>query len=123
MQGSNSNNGKQVKQKKGKIQWDEQNLEENEEVKKQLNTTKIDEPKTPYHRPSSITDEIDESMAPLNLEDNQQPISEAEIANRLAAVHEDFESKRKQHYNMSNALQQGKKLVETDPDMQNNGCI
>lgn len=31
--------------------WDELNLRENEHVKAALNTTKIDEPKTPYHAP------------------------------------------------------------------------
>lgn len=31
--------------------WDEANLETNEKIKAELNPTKIDEPKTPYHAP------------------------------------------------------------------------
>ncbi len=36
-----------------KVKWDEANLEENEAIKAEINPTKIDEPKTPYHRPLS----------------------------------------------------------------------
>ncbi len=36
-----------------KVKWDEANLEENETIKAAINPTKIDEPKTPYHRPMS----------------------------------------------------------------------
>ena len=31
--------------------WDEGNLARNEDIKAELNPTKIDEPKTPYHAP------------------------------------------------------------------------
>jgi hypothetical protein len=31
--------------------WDEANLQVNEHIKSELNTTKIDEPKTPFHAP------------------------------------------------------------------------
>ena len=33
------------------VLWDEQNLEENEVIKASLVYTKVDEPKTPYHKP------------------------------------------------------------------------
>ena len=41
-----------------KVKWDEANLEENEAIKAEINPTKIDEPKTPYHRP--LSDEGDD---------------------------------------------------------------
>lgn len=34
---------------RGRAVWNEVNLAENEQIKAELNTTKIDEPKTPYH--------------------------------------------------------------------------
>ena len=43
--------------KKGRVRWDEANLSENERVKKEINATAIEEPKTPYHSPcASQTD-------------------------------------------------------------------
>ena len=36
---------------RGRAVWNEVNLAENEQIKAELNTTKIDEPKTPYHAP------------------------------------------------------------------------
>ena len=44
----------------GKVKWDERNLEENEAIKADINPTKIDEPKTPYHRP--LSDEGDDPL-------------------------------------------------------------
>ena len=40
-----------VSASRGRAVWNEANLEENEQIKAELNTTKIDEPKTPYHAP------------------------------------------------------------------------
>ena len=37
--------------------WDEGNLAANEVVKAELNPTKIDEPKTPYHAPAGVADD------------------------------------------------------------------
>lgn len=36
---------------RGRAVWNETNLAQNEQIKAELNTTKIDEPKTPYHPP------------------------------------------------------------------------
>lgn len=61
------------RKKKGGVQWDEQNLEENERIKLELNPTKIDEPKTPYHRNEEDEDDSlrDDGleMSPLSLTD------------------------------------------------------
>ena len=46
---------------RGRAVWNEVNLAENEQIKAELNTTKIDEPKTPYHAP------IDEDIGTLLL--------------------------------------------------------
>jgi hypothetical protein len=57
---------------------DEDNLEENERIKKELNPTKINEPKTPFHlSPMNTDDEFDQAMEVeqgammLSLEDNK----------------------------------------------------
>mmetsp|Transcript_7247 Transcript_7247/g.14511 ORF Transcript_7247/g.14511 Transcript_7247/m.14511 type:complete len:152 (+) Transcript_7247:60-515(+) len=64
---------KEKKKKKGGVKWDESNLEENERIKRELNPTKIDEPKTPYYQ-SACEDETDEGasleMSPLSLSDD-----------------------------------------------------
>lgn len=59
------------KKKKGGVQWDEQNLEENERIKQELNPTKIDEPKTPYHHSEeeNLSDGESLEMSPLSLSD------------------------------------------------------
>lgn len=48
-------------------------MEENERIKRELNPTKIDEPKTPYYQ-SAFEDETDEGdsleMSPLSLSDD-----------------------------------------------------
>ncbi|EFN54038.1 hypothetical protein CHLNCDRAFT_136100 [Chlorella variabilis] len=57
--------------KKGSIRWDEENLEENERIKKELNPRKIDEPKTPYLSPMDTDEEGDlgTRLRPLSLDD------------------------------------------------------
>lgn len=62
---------KQGKKKRGGVQWDEHNLEENERIKLELNPTKIDEPKTPYHyrEEDSLSDDSLE-ISPLSLSDD-----------------------------------------------------
>jgi Protein phosphatase inhibitor 2 (IPP-2) len=42
------------------VKWDEENLQMNELIKAELNPTRIDEPKTPYHGPGSEPDGDDE---------------------------------------------------------------
>ena len=49
---------------RSKVKWDEANLEENETIKAAINPTKIDEPKTPYHRPMSDEDDDPLGLAP-----------------------------------------------------------
>eukprot|EP01026_Neomeris_dumetosa_P042769 TRINITY_DN3569_c0_g1_i1.p2 TRINITY_DN3569_c0_g1~~TRINITY_DN3569_c0_g1_i1.p2 ORF type:complete len:137 (-),score=24.36 TRINITY_DN3569_c0_g1_i1:341-751(-) len=122
MQNKPKDLGQSQSQKRNKLHWDEQNLEENEIIKKELNTTKIDEPKTPFHRPSSIADEIDESMVPFNLDGSNNPVnvSVPEVVEKLAAsTHEEFVNKRKQHYDMQQALQRGKELIMQEEDDKN----
>jgi hypothetical protein len=60
------------KKKKGGVQWDEQNLEENERIKLELDPTKIDEPKTPYHpsKDENLSDDESLEMSPLSLSDD-----------------------------------------------------
>ena len=41
------------------VVWDETNLAENERIKAELNPTKINEPKTPYHSPLDTDDDHD----------------------------------------------------------------
>ncbi|KAI8112179.1 hypothetical protein M9434_003503 [Picochlorum sp. BPE23] len=64
---------KEKKKKKGGVKWDESNLEENERIKRELNPTKIDEPKTPYYQ-SACEEETDDGdsleMSPLSLSDD-----------------------------------------------------
>lgn len=43
---------------------DEANLEANEEIKRDLNPTKITEPKTPYRSPMATDDELDLGAGP-----------------------------------------------------------
>lgn len=55
--------------KKGGIQWDEANLEENDKIKSEINPRKIKEPKTPYHGPMEEEPGCGElGMSPLILE-------------------------------------------------------
>lgn len=55
--------------KKGGIQWDEANLEENDKIKSEINPRKINEPKTPYHGPMEEEPGCGEpGMSPLRLE-------------------------------------------------------
>lgn len=42
-----------------RIQWDESNLSQNEKIKAELNTTKIEEPKTPFHSPPQGEFDVD----------------------------------------------------------------
>lgn len=56
--------------KKGGIQWDEANLEENDKIKSEINPRKINEPKTPYHGPMEEEPGCGEpGMSPLRLEE------------------------------------------------------
>lgn len=56
--------------KKGGIQWDEANLEENDKIKSEINPRKINEPKTPYHGPVEEEPGCGEpGMSPLRLEE------------------------------------------------------
>jgi hypothetical protein len=43
-------NKKMVEEKGKEAKWDEENLKTNEIIQKELNPTKINEPKTPYVR-------------------------------------------------------------------------
>lgn len=63
---------RQSSSKKGShVVWDEENLKVNAEIQKEYSGIKVDEPKTPYHRPLSADDEYqeyDEDMKPLELD-------------------------------------------------------
>ncbi|KAK2075962.1 hypothetical protein QBZ16_001298 [Prototheca wickerhamii] len=55
------------------VRWDEANLEANEDIKRDLNPTKITEPKTPYRSPLETDDELDihgSGIAPLRLDED-----------------------------------------------------
>eukprot|EP01025_Chloroclados_australasicus_P050645 TRINITY_DN5847_c1_g1_i1.p2 TRINITY_DN5847_c1_g1~~TRINITY_DN5847_c1_g1_i1.p2 ORF type:complete len:183 (-),score=44.02 TRINITY_DN5847_c1_g1_i1:278-826(-) len=112
--------------------WDEDNLEKNEVIKAELNPTKIDEPKTPYHAPVN-PDAGD--MEPLDLEGSLDDVSEEEgsaagadtstskVPKEKAAKTDDeeltgFDKQRKQHYNMKNALALGRALQKEEDDDQ-----
>lgn len=159
--------------KKGGIQWDEANLEENVKIKAEINPRKINEPKTPYHGPMEEEPGCGEpGMSPLRLEEEvntalnsgqtyrqghpkaedpnehpelrvEQPTDEESAYSRANSCqsgdsmrsarssidaehstadgkpstepHPDkrqrFADKRKDHYDMRNALQKGKELV------------
>lgn len=60
------------------VVWDEHNLQENDKIKAQLSTVKIDEPKTPYHGPVH-DDDLDGDMKPLTLDDTE-PASTSHVA-------------------------------------------
>lgn len=64
---------RQSSSKKGShIVWDEDNLRTNAEIQKEYSGIKVDEPKTPYHRPLSADDDpqgLDEDMKPLELDE------------------------------------------------------
>eukprot|EP00887_Chlorella_sp_A99_P002378 scaffold10.g2378.t1 len=82
--------GHEPDKQKGNITWDEDNLEENERIKKELNPRKIEEPKTPYLSPMETEDEeeghADGCMSPLALEEEVGPSSAAAAAAAAAAT-------------------------------------
>jgi hypothetical protein len=51
--------------------WDEDNLQQNEEIQKEYSTVKINEPKTPY-RPPLASDSLEDDMKPLQLDEGEQ---------------------------------------------------
>lgn len=60
--------------KSSHVVWDEENLKVNAEIQKEYSGIKVDEPKTPYHRPLSADDEFqgfDEDMKPLELDEGR----------------------------------------------------
>ncbi|KAH7624773.1 hypothetical protein Ndes2526B_g00142 [Nannochloris sp. 'desiccata'] len=78
------------KPRKGGIKWDEDNLEENERIKKELNPRKIDEPKTPYLSPQATEDEeemLGDGLSPLSLDDKAAAMHHAVHAVHAVRTH------------------------------------
>lgn len=53
---------------KKQVVWDEDNLQQNEEIQKQYSAVCIAEPKTPY-RPPLPADSLEDEMRPLQLDE------------------------------------------------------
>lgn len=114
--------------KAGHVLWNEHNLEENEKIKAQLSTVKINEPKTPYHGPAVEEDELDGEMKPLTLDDSPEPstshgpsVSEGSHVPKPSEPHPPEATKAEPMYHPALVFDKGLPLEQNDHHGQNDG--
>mmetsp|Transcript_5624 Transcript_5624/g.13107 ORF Transcript_5624/g.13107 Transcript_5624/m.13107 type:complete len:129 (+) Transcript_5624:73-459(+) len=113
------------------IRWDEQNLDENEEWKKEAaqdpNRRWIEEPKTPYeylpadgregseNKNGVASSNVSLSDALAKLEGSSEP-TVVEVEREKEEHDKDFENKRKEHYHVNSLKEALRKQYEGEED-------